>query len=54
MNPVRGLLEPLYMLLGHAAGVAAALAARSDVAVHRINIPMLQRVLLAQGQVLAR
>jgi hypothetical protein len=45
-------MEPQYMILGHAAGVAH--AAVSDVSVHRIDIPMLQRVLLAQGQILAR
>ena len=46
-------MEPQYMLLGHAAGVAAALAARGDGCVHRVGIGELQRRLLAQGQVLA-
>ncbi len=47
-------MEPQYMLLGHAAGVAAALAARDDIAVHRVGIDQLQRMLLVQGQILAQ
>ena len=46
-------MEPQYMLLGHAAGVAAALAGREGVAVHHVAIPELRSRLAAQGQVLA-
>ena len=45
-------MEPQYMLLGHAAGVAAALAVVADVPVQQVNIVELQRQLLAQGHVL--
>jgi hypothetical protein len=45
-------MEPQYMLLGHAAGVAAALAVAADVAVQRIDVVELQRRLVAQRQVL--
>ncbi len=45
-------MEPQYMLLGHAAGVAAALAVEGDIAVQQINIVELSRRLVAQGQVL--
>lgn len=47
-------MEPQYMLLGHAAGVAASLAARDGVAVQRVGVDELRHRLLAQGQVLAR
>jgi FAD dependent oxidoreductase len=45
--------EPTLMLLGHAAGVAAAQAARRDVAVQDVDVALLQRDLRAAGQVLA-
>ncbi len=44
-------MEPQYMVLGHAAGVAAALAVTNDVAVQRVNIVELQAKLIAQRQV---
>jgi hypothetical protein len=47
-------MEPQYMILGHAAGVAAALAVRGEVAVQRVDIPALQRKLVSQGQVLEK
>jgi hypothetical protein len=46
-------MEPTLMLLGHAAGLAAAQAARRDVAVQDIDVAALQESLRAEGQVLA-
>ena len=46
-------MEPQYMLMGHAAGVAAAEAAKREVPVQRVEIGTLQRKLQSQGQVLA-
>jgi hypothetical protein len=45
-------MEPQYMILGHSAGVAAAMAARAKVAVQRIDVPELLRKLADQKQVL--
>ena len=45
-------MEPQYMIAGQSAGVAAALAARSDVDVHLVNIRLLQKRLREQKQVL--
>jgi hypothetical protein len=44
-------MEPQYMLLGHAAGVAAALAVKRGVAVQEVPIGELQKKLLAEGAV---
>jgi len=41
------------MVLGHAAGVAAAQAAQRGVAVQDVDVAQLQEDLRAQGQVLA-
>ena len=41
------------MLLGHAAGLAAAQASRRGVAVQDVDVPALQTSLLDQGQVLS-
>jgi hypothetical protein len=46
-------MEPTLMLLGHAAGAAAAQAARREVAVQDVDVGALQRSLLDAGQVLA-
>ncbi len=39
------------MILGHAAGVAAALAAKANTPVQDIHVPELQKILLAEGGV---
>ncbi|MBA3974516.1 MAG: FAD-dependent oxidoreductase [Candidatus Solibacter sp.] len=44
-------MEPQYMLLGHAAGIAAALAVKHGVAVQEVPIAELQKQLLAEGAV---
>jgi hypothetical protein len=46
-------MEPTLMLLGHAAGLAAAQAARRGVAVQDVDVDVLQRDLLDAGQVLS-
>ncbi|MDP8905245.1 MAG: FAD-dependent oxidoreductase [Chloroflexota bacterium] len=45
-------LEPQFMIGGHAAGVAAALAVRSGVGVHHVDVSRLQAHLERQGQIL--
>ena len=45
-------MEPTLMLLGQAAGTAAAQAARRGVAVQDVDVPALQESLRAAGQVL--
>jgi hypothetical protein len=51
-------MEVQYQMLGHAAGVAAALAVAGEgtvhgVDAHRIDVSRLQELLVADGQVLA-
>ena len=46
-------MEPTFMLLGHAAGLAAAQAARRSVAVQDVDVVELQEALHATGQVLS-
>jgi hypothetical protein len=46
-------MEPTLMLLGHAAGIAAAQAARRGVAVQHVDVAALQEDLRRAGQVLA-
>ena len=45
-------MEPQYQMLGHAAGVAAALAARTGAAVHDVDVDLLQQRLRDGGAVL--
>jgi len=45
-------MEPVYMILGHAAGVAAVMAKENGTAVQQVNIKELQRRLLEQKQIL--
>ncbi len=45
-------MEPQFMIAGHAAGVAAAQAARREVAVHDVDVGDVRRRLEAHGQVL--
>ncbi|HEY3473323.1 MAG TPA: FAD-dependent oxidoreductase [Anaerolineales bacterium] len=47
-------MEPQYTILGHAAGVAAALTVKNDVPVQRVNIVELQSKLQAQRQVIVK
>ncbi len=44
-------MEPQYMLIGHAAGVAAQLAIRDKKPVQDVSVPELQKILKAQGAV---
>lgn len=45
-------MEPVYMLLGHAAGVAASFAVREHSSVQQVNVTALREKLKAQKQVL--
>jgi hypothetical protein len=47
-------MEPVYMVLGHSAGVAAAMAAKSGKPVQELDIPALVKKLAAERQVLDR
>jgi hypothetical protein len=46
-------MEPQYMIMGHAAGLAAVVAAASPVAVHKVDLARLQGRLREQGQILS-
>jgi hypothetical protein len=45
-------MEPQFMIAGHAAGTAAALALRTAVPLHHISLPELQRLLIQQKQII--
>jgi hypothetical protein len=45
-------LEPTWMALGQAAGVAAHLSIASDTAPRKVDVDRLQRILVGQGQVI--
>ncbi len=45
-------MEPQYMILGHAAGVAAALAIRAGTSVQDVDTRELARILVSQGAIL--
>lgn len=45
-------MEPVFMITGHASGVAAAIAAAKKINVQDVNIDDLQKILIEQGQVL--
>jgi len=44
-------MEPQYMIIGHAAGVAAAMAIRNNQPVQEVAIPQLQQTLKSEGAV---
>jgi len=44
-------MEPQYMIIGHAAGVAAGLAIRANKPVQEIDVPELQKILKSQAAV---
>ena len=44
-------MEPQYMILGHAAGVAAALAVKASQPVQDVSVPELQRILKSEAAV---
>ena len=46
-------MEPQYMIAGHAAGVAAAMAAAQDQELHKLNTVALQEKLKGQGQIIS-
>ena len=45
-------MEPQFMIAGHAAGIAAAQAARRGVAVHEVDVDAVRERLRGQGQIL--
>lgn len=46
-------MEPVFMALGHSAGVAAAIAVRERQSVQEVSVHTLQDILAKQGQILA-
>ena len=49
-NAVR--LEPTWMILGHAAGAAAALCAKDGISAHDVDVQSLQKLLRTQKQLI--
>ena len=49
-NAVR--MEPTWMIMGHASGVAAAMSVHGNSAVQDVNVLQLQQTLLAQKQMI--
>jgi len=45
-------LEPQYMIMGHSAGTAAAMAFQSGVAVQDIDLQQLNKILISEQQIL--
>jgi hypothetical protein len=43
-------MEPVFMMLGHAAGAAADLARRTGSSVQEVNVANLREALVAEGQ----
>jgi hypothetical protein len=50
-NAVR--MEPTWMILGHAAGAAAAMALAARSSVHAVDVAALQQLLVAQKQMVS-
>jgi len=46
-------MEPQYMLVGHAAGIAAAQSVRTGRTIHKLDISQLQTTLREQNQILS-
>jgi hypothetical protein len=46
-------MEPVWVILGQSAGVAAAQSLKENVTVQSVNITSLQKILLTQGQKIA-
>lgn len=47
-------MEPVFMILGHSAGVAASIAAKRNLPVQDLDISALQQILISERQVLDR
>ncbi|MDX1769495.1 MAG: FAD-dependent oxidoreductase, partial [Arenibacter troitsensis] len=46
-------MEPQYMIAGHAAGVAAAIASKKNLELHKLSVTELQAKLVEQGQIIS-
>ena len=52
LMPLLVVLQPTWMIIGHASGVAAAMALKSGGAVQEVNVLQMQQTLLAQKQMI--